>query len=519
MLDNALKEQVKSLFASLQHQYIFQVEVADNHSSKDELVGLLQDVASCSNHIELKINSGNGLKFSILQNNKLTGVTFRAVPNGHEFTTLLLAILNLEGIGKNLPDPAILNRIKAIDIDIEIKSYISLSCTNCPDVVQALNIMTFNNPRFQHYIIDGAINEDEANTLNIKAVPSVYVNGQLLHVGRSSLGELLEKIENMAGVQPVVVDTKPQSYDVIVVGAGPAGTSAAIYSARKGQRVAIVAQKIGGQVTETVAIENMISVPQTTGQQLAAQLKTHINDYSIDVFENRLVRLIDIVDGIKQVHTSLGEILEAPALIVATGASWRKLNVPGESDYIGSGVAFCTHCDGPFYKNKKVVVVGGGNSGLEAAIDLASIATEVIVLEYMDELKGDVILQNKLQSFSNVKVVTSAETLAVKGDGAKVTGLQFKHRHTGVVADLSIDGVFVQIGLKANSQVVANVVETNRMGEILVDAHCRTAQPGIYAAGDVSVVPYKQIVIAMGEGAKAALSAFEDRIKGVIGMN
>jgi len=516
MLEQALKDQVKTLFASLSNKYTFQVQVAENHASRQELIDLLEDVVSCSDNLSLTISSGNDLSFTILKNGQPSGVIFRAIPNGHEFTTLLLAVLNLDGIGKNLPDQAIIKRIQSLKGEVVVNSYISLSCTNCPDVVQALNIMAFHNSNIKHQIIDGAINQEEADRLKIQAVPSVYVNGKLLHVGRSSLGELLGKIEEATGTEVQVDIASAKAYDVIVVGGGPAGVSAAIYSARKGFSVAIIAEKIGGQVTETVAIENMISVPQTTGSQLSAQLKQHVNDYSIDVLENRLVKKVEIADGLKQVQTSMGEVITAPALIIATGASWRRLNVPGESDYIGSGVAFCTHCDGPFYKNRRVVVVGGGNSGLEAAIDLSSIATDVTVLEYLDELKGDQILQNKLKSLPNVKIITGAETVSVDGDGTKVNGLQFKHRASGKVEKLAVDGVFVQIGLKANSQVFTDIVETNRAGEIHVDAHCRTGKPGIYAAGDVSVVPYKQIVIAMGEGAKAALSAFEDKIKGML---
>jgi alkyl hydroperoxide reductase subunit F len=301
----------------------------------------------------------------------------------------------------------------------------------------------------------------------------------------------------------------------VVVGGGPAGISAAIYSSRKGLSVAIVADKVGGQLNETLAIENMISIPQTTGSQLTANLKHHLSDYPIDVLENRMIEKVELIDGVKHLQTTLGEVLQTPALIIATGASWRRLNVPGEAKYIGSGVAFCAHCDGPFYKNKRVAVIGGGNSGLEAAIDLSSLATEVTVLEFLDELKGDQILQEKLKTISNVRIITGAETLSIEGDGNKVTAIQFKNRSNGNVESISLDGVFVQIGLTANSKVFSNLVETNRTGEILVDAHCKTGKAGIYAAGDVTIVPYKQIVIAMGEGSKAALSAFEDKIKGL----
>jgi alkyl hydroperoxide reductase subunit F len=515
MLEQSIKDQVTNVFQGLTNKYTFQVQVADNHPKKSELIGLLEDVASCSNKVETQVNEGESLSFSILKNGEESNVKFRAIPNGHEFTTLLLAVLNMDGIGKNLPDETLTNRIKSITGKVALKSYISLTCTNCPEVVQALNIISFLNPNITHEIIDGAINQEEVDRLNIQAVPSVYANGESLHVGRSSLGELLGKIEKLAGSKFSASQTT-KNYDVVVVGGGPAGVSAAIYSARKGFKVAIIAEKVGGQVTETVAIENMISIPKTTGAQLATNLMAHLNDYPVDILENRMVENVELKNGSKHLTTSLGEKITTPALIIATGASWRKLGVPGEEDHIGTGVAFCTHCDGPFYKDKKVVVVGGGNSGLEAAIDLSSIANDVTVLEFMDTLKGDQVLQDKLADKPNVSIITNAQTMRVEGDGSKVSALQYKNRESGNIKSIDTDGVFVQIGLKANSDVFSNLIDTNRMGEIEIDAHCRTKIPGIYAAGDVSVVPYKQIVIAMGEGAKAALSAFEDSIKGVL---
>ena len=281
--------------------------------------------------------------------------------------------------------------------------------------------------------------------------------------------------------------------------------------------VAVIAERIGGQVKETVGIENLISVPQTTGQQLANDLLTHINDYPVDILEHRRVDKVELDGSAKLLTTSTGERFSAPALIVATGASWRKLNVPGEADYIGKGVVFCPHCDGPFYKGKHVAVVGGGNSGIEAAIDLAGICSKVTVLEFMDELKADQVLQEKAKSLPNVEVFLHSQSLEVLGNGDKVTGLRVKDRKADAERVIDLDGIFVQIGLAANSGVFRDVVETNKPGEIVIDAHCRTNVPGIYAAGDVSTVPYKQIIIAMGEGAKAALSAFEDRMRGSIG--
>ena len=515
MLEQAIKDQVSSLFSQLKNSYTFKVIAAENHPSKEELITLLEEVAACSNKVNVDFTTGKGLSFTLLQNNKPRNITFRAIPTGHEFTTLLLAVLNLDGIGKNLPDENLTQRIKSIKGKVELKSYISLSCTNCPDVVQALNIIALLNPNITHTIIDGAINQEEVERLNVQAVPTVLANDEQLHVGRSSLGELLSKLEAQTGTVYQATNTSKKAYDVVIAGGGPAGVSAAIYSARKGFSVALVAEKIGGQVTETVSIENMISMPKTTGKELSAQLMTHLNDYPIDLLENRLIEEASLVDGKKHLRTSLGETLVTPALIIATGASWRKLGVPGENEYIGSGVAFCTHCDGPFYKDKKVVVIGGGNSGLEAAIDLSAIASEVTVLEYMDTLKGDQVLQDKLKTLANVKIRTNVETLSVNGDGSKVTGIQIKDRDTKRVESITTDGVFVQIGLTANSKVFTDLVDTNPIGEIEIDAHCRTKKAGIYAAGDVSVVPYKQIVIAMGEGSKAALSAFEDQIKGL----
>lgn len=513
MLEQALKEQLKSIFGGLQSRFVFRVVADPAHAAKAELVELLNDVASCSDKIEVVVVDGASLSFSILKNDVESSFKFRAVPNGHEFTTLLMAILNMDGIGKNIPDDAVIQRIKSLKGEVRVKSYISLTCTNCPDVAQAINVMSIFNPNIQHEIIDGGINQQEVEKLNIQAVPAVFVNDELVHVGRAGLGDLLAKIEEKAGSDFEPASAEVKAYDAIVAGGGPAGVSAAIYLVRKGLSVALVADKVGGQVTETVGIENMISIPQTTGTQLVANLKSHLKEYPVEILENRKIEEVSLQDGMKVVKTSLGENLIAPALIIATGASWRRLGVAGENEYIGSGVAFCAHCDGPFYKGKKVAVVGGGNSGLEAAIDLSAIASDVTVLEYLHELKGDQILQDKIKNIPNIQVITGAETLAIEGDGAKVNALQYKLRESGETAQVNLDGVFVQIGLKANSQIFSNLVEVNKFGEIIIDSHCRTNVPGVYAAGDVSVVPYKQIVIAMGEGSKAALSAFEDKIK------
>ena len=516
MLDSAIKEQLKGLFAQLDAHYTFDIFVHPRHESRAELVDLLEEVASCSEKLSCRLQESEGLKFILLKEGEDTGITFRAVPGGHEFTSLLMAILNADGKGKNFPDEFITRRIRALRGPINLTTYLSLGCTNCPDVVQALNAMTTLNPSITHEMVDGALYQDEVDALKIQGVPSVFADGKLLHVGRGEFGELLAKLEAQYGIDETKVETEVKEYDVIVAGGGPAGVSAAIYSARKGLRVAIVAERVGGQVKETVGIENLISVPETTGSELADNLKTHLLRYPVDLLEQRKIEKVELAGKDKLVTTFVGEKFIAPALIIATGASWRKLNVPGENDYIGRGVAFCPHCDGPFYKGKQVAVVGGGNSGIEAAIDLAGICSKVTVFEFMDELKADNVLQERLKTLPNVEVFVSSQTTEVVGNGDKLTALRIKDRKTEEERLVELDGVFVQIGLSANSSAFREVVETNRPGEIVIDAHCRTNVTGIYAAGDVSTVPYKQIIISMGEGAKAALSAFDDRVRGVI---
>lgn len=516
MLDTALKEQVKQIFATLSADFVLDIHVADTHESREELIELLEDLASCSDKIQTRVNNGNGLEFHILKNGEKTGIKFRAVPNGHEFSTLLLAILNSDGKGKNFPDEFIANRVKSLKGKINIITYVSLTCTNCPDVAQAFNLMTVLNPNITHETVDGAINEEEVSRLKIQGVPAVFADGEFIHSGRADFGELLVKLEEKYGSEPVTSNGERKQYDVLVVGGGPAGSSAAIYSARKGLKVAVLAERIGGQVKETVGIENLISVPKTTGEQLAADLRNHMAEYPIDIFENRKVEKVELEGKQKVVSVQGGEVYAAPALIIATGASWRRLNVEGEGKYIGKGVAFCPHCDGPFYKDKHAAVVGGGNSGIEAAIDLAGICSKVTVFEFLPELKADKVLQEKLYSLPNVEVHLNSQTTEIVGDDEKVIGVKVKNRDTGAERIVDLHGIFVQIGLTANSSVFKEILQTNRMGEIEVDAHCRTSVEGIYAAGDVTTVPYKQIIISMGEGAKAALSAFDDRIRGIL---
>lgn len=517
MLDQGIKDQVKGVFQLLDGGYTFEVRYNPNRSDAQELIGFINDVADCSPLLSVtftEVADRDALEFSLLKEGVDTGVKFRGIPGGHEFTSLLLAVLNADGKGKNLPDSTIVRRIKGIQGKVTLQSFVSLSCTNCPDVVQTLNIFALLNPNITHEMVDGARFEDEVNSLHIQAVPTVYANGKVFHTGRGDLATLLRKMEDTfdclydESCEPTV-----REFDVVVVGGGPAGSSAAIYSARKGLKVAIVAERMGGQVKETVGIENLISVPYTTGEKLAADLQKHIGEYAIEVFDQRTIDRVDLQGNVKKVYAIGGEVFESPALIIATGASWRKLNVPGEAEYMGRGVAFCPHCDGPFYKGKDVAVIGGGNSGIEAAIDLAGICRKVTVVEFADTLKADEVLQKKVASLANVEVFTSSQTTEVIGNGSKMTALRVKDRTTGEEREIALDGVFVQIGLAANSASFAEHLDTNAMGEIKIDERCRTSVTGVYAAGDVSTVPYKQIVVAMGEGAKAALTAFDDRIR------
>lgn len=521
MLDNSILEQVKSLFADLKSDFTLKSSIDPTHEKAGELAAFLSDVSSCSDKLsveESKADNGE-LEFSIIKDGTGTGIKFRGIPGGHEFSSLLLAILNADGVGKNLPDDATRRRIASLRQPLALRTYVSLTCTNCPDVVQALNVVALTNPGVTHEVIDGALWQDETESLGIQGVPSVFAGDELIHVGRGDLTALLDRLEERFGTSATAEahgDTEHE-HDAVITGGGPAGVSAAIYLARKGLRVALVCQRVGGQMLDTVGIENFISVPETTGKTMAGNLKEHIGRYQIDLYENRNIESVELSGTEKRIHVKGGETFSTPAVIIATGAGWRRLGVPGESEYIGRGVAFCPHCDGPFYKGKRVAVIGGGNSGIEAAIDLAGICREVTVLEFADELRADTVLQEKAKSLPNVSIHTGMQTTEIHGDGKKVTAISVKDRNSGETRTIELEGVFVQIGLVANSGIFADELETTERKEIKVDRHCRTSLPGVYAAGDVTDVPYKQIIIAMGEGAKAALSAFDDRVRSVTG--
>ena len=511
MLDASVSAQLEQVFAKLPEPITI-VVAPTTHAARAELMELLGAIARASPMLSV-VERGDpdpGIRVHLERSDTILPVVFRGVPGGHELTSFVLAILHASGLGKR-PDEGVLDRVRALAGPAEIRTYVSLSCENCPDVVQALGLVALTHGEVRHTMIDGALVPDEVARLGIQGVPAVYVGDTLVHSGKATFSELVSKLEAALGAR-ALAPREARTYDVVVLGGGPAGASAAIYTARKGLKTAIVTENVGGQLRETLGIENMIGQKRTEGARLAADLEAHVGAYGVEVLAHR--KVVRVVQGEPKVlEIEGGERVLAGAVIVATGAKWRELGVPGEKEYLGRGVAFCPHCDGPFYAKRRIAVVGGGNSGVEAAIDLAGIAAHVTLFEYAESLKADDVLQKKLRALPNVEVVLSARTTEIRGDGAKVTALAFEDRGTGEARELALDGVFVQIGLSPNSAVVADVVRTNRYGEIEVDTKGRTSAPGIYAAGDVTTVPYKQIVIAMGEGAKVALSAFEDRMK------
>ncbi len=513
MLDDSIVQQLKSVYATLDRAIDLRVRPSD-HAQQGELVELLEGVAGTSDQVSVTVEGepSDVPRFAVLRDGEATGVAFTGIPGGHEFTSLVLAILHANGQGK-LPDEGLLDRIRRLQGPIRLRTFVSLSCENCPEVVQALNLMALFHDDFEHEMIDGSFLPDEVERLGLRGVPGVFVGDDLVSSGKTTLGALLGKLEDRFGSVPADAPTDLGDFDVVVVGGGPAGVSSAIYTARKGMKTLVISDRLGGQLQDTLGIENLISVPYTEGKKLSTDLHTHLQSVDVQLLDHRRVKRL-VPGPPAKLELDSGEVLTSRAVIVATGAKWRELGVTGEKEYLGHGVAFCPHCDGPLYKGKDIVVVGGGNSGVEAAIDLSGIVRSVTVLEFMPEAKADAILLNKLESIDNAHLITNAKTIEVVGDGSNVTGLRYEDRQTGEEKVLDVDGVFVQIGLVPNSQIVRDVVETNPWGEIVVDAKGRTNTAGIYAAGDVTTVPFKQIVVAMGEGAKAGLAVFEDQMLG-----
>ncbi len=503
ILDNEIKEQLAEYLKLMENDVLIKVSVAEDNVSQD-MMALVEEISSMSSKITYeKTALARTPSFSIHRVGEDTGVIFAGIPLGHEFTSLVLALLQVSG-RKPKEDDKIMDQIKNIQGEYHFETYVSLSCHNCPDVVQALNVMSVLNSGITHTMIDGAAYQDEVESKDVMAVPSIYLNGEFFGSGRMTLEEIVAKISSAPDKSEY--DNK-EPYDVLIIGGGPAGGSAAIYTARKGIRTGIVADRFGGQVQETLGIENFIGTQYIEGPKLAATLEEHVKNYDVDIMKLQRAKGITKKDLI-EVELENGAILKSKTVILSTGARWRNVGVPGEMEYKNKGVAYCPHCDGPLYKGKDVAVIGGGNSGIEAAIDLAGIVRHVTVLEYMPELKADQVLQQRLYSLPNVTVLKNVETKKITGED-KVNGITYKDRDTGIEGHVELQGVFVQIGLVPNTEWLGDTVERNRMGEIVIDGHNGTNIPGVFAAGDCTNSPYKQIVISMGSGANAALSAFD----------
>ncbi len=514
MLDANLKQQLQTYLGNLREPIQLVASLGDDAKS-GEMRDFLGEIAALSDKVSARFDGEDARKPSFLirrASNPSVATSFAGLPMGHEFTSLVLALLWAGGHPPKVPDEVIA-QIKALEGPLHFEVYFSLACQNCPDVVQATSLMAILNPNITATSIDGALFKAEVDERKVMAVPAVYLNGEPFANGRMSVEEILAKVDTGAAAKAAEKIKGKKPFDVLVVGGGPAGAAAAIYTARKGFNTGIAAERFGGQVLDTMGIENFISVPHTEGPRLAAQLEQHVGEYDIDVMNlQRAEKLIPASrkGGLHEVVLANGASLKARAVILSTGARWRNLGVPGEAEYKNKGVAYCPHCDGPLFKGKRVAVIGGGNSGVEAAIDLANIVAHVTLIEFDHQLRADQVLQDKLRSMDNVQILTSSQTIAIHGNGEKVNGLTYKDRESGSEHTVDLEGVFVQIGLVPNAEWLKDSgVELSARGEIVIDEKAATSLPGIFAAGDVTTVPYKQIVIAMGEGSKAALSAFD----------
>lgn len=516
MLDANLTQQLKGYLANIREPIELVASLGEDAKSR-ELAELLNEIAALSDKVTVARTGDDARKPSFLIRRTGTdiAVAFAGIPMGHEFTSLVLALLQVGGHPSKAAQELI-EQVRNLDGDFAFETYFSLSCQNCPDVVQALNLMAVLNPGITHVSIDGGLFPAEVEARKVMAVPSVFLNGEPFASGRMELEQIVAKIDTGAARRTAAKIAAKEPFEVLVVGGGPAGAAAAIYAARKGIRTGIAAERFGGQVLDTMSIENFISVSHTEGPKLAAHLEQHVKDYDVDIMNHqRAAKLVPARQegGLHEVVLESGASLHARTVILSTGARWRTMGVPGEEEYRNKGVTYCPHCDGPLFKGKRVAVIGGGNSGVEAAIDLAGLVAHVTLIEYDSQLRADAVLQRKLGSLPNVKVITSALTTAVEGDGSKLTSLTYKDRSHGTEHRIELEGIFVQIGLVPNTEWLKDSIALSNRGEIEIDARGETSQPGIFAAGDCTTVPYKQIVIAMGAGSTAALSAFDYMIR------
>lgn len=516
MLDDTLKTQLKAYLERVTQPFEIEASLSDSESSR-ELQQLLQDIAAMSDKITLKTDGNDARKpsFSLKRTGTAQSLRFAAIPLGHEFTSLVLALLWTGGHPPKV-EPDTIERIKGLDGDYAFEVYMSLSCHNCPDVVQALSLMSVLNPKVKSVIIDGALFQDEVNGREIMAVPAVWLNGAPFGSGRMTVEEIVAKLDSGAAAKDAEKLSAKQAFDVLIVGGGPAGAAAAVYAARKGIRTGIAAERFGGQVNDTMAIENYISVLETDGPKFATALEQHVKHYGVDTMNlQRATKLVPVSEpgGLIELQLENGGVLKSKTVILSTGARWRNVNVPGEQEYKNKGVAYCPHCDGPLFKGKRVAVIGGGNSGVEAAIDLAGIVSHVTLLEFGEQLRADAVLVKKLESLANVTIIKQAQTTEFTGAAGKLNGLNYTDRASGEAKRIELEGVFVQIGLVPNTEWLKGTVELSKFGEIIVNAKGETSVPGVFAAGDATTTPFKQIIIAAGEGAKAALAAFDHIIR------
>ena len=520
ILDASTAATLKNYLGNLRRP-IELVASLDDGARSAEMRGLVEEIAALSDEVTARTDGTDARKpsFAIRAvDDARAEVTFAGLPMGHEFTSLILALLHVGGHPPK-EEEELLESVRALEGEYRFETFFSLSCQNCPDVVQALNIMAALNPNVSHVAIDGALFQSEVEARKVMAVPMVFLNGEPLGQGRMDLAQIMARLDSGAVARAAEKIAAKDPFDVLVVGGGPAGAAAAIYAARKGIRTGVAAERFGGQVLDTLAIENFISVNHTEGPKLAAHLESHVKDYDVDVMN--LQKAVELIPangagrdgGLHEIRLESGASLKAKTVILSTGARWRQMGVPGEDEYRNRGVAYCPHCDGPLFKGKRTAVIGGGNSGVEAAIDLAGITAHVTLIEFDRELRADAVLQAKLRSLPNVTIVTSALTTEVLGDGEKVVGLRYRDRNSEEEHLVELEGIFVQIGLMPNTEWLDGAVALSTRGEIEVDARGATSVPGVFAAGDVTTVPYKQIVIAMGEGSKASLSAFDHLIR------
>jgi alkyl hydroperoxide reductase subunit F len=515
ILDAATTAQLKGLLVNLRRPIELVASLGDDAKSADTRA-LVEEIAVLSDKVTARFDGSDARlpSFAIRADENAARVTFAGLPLGHEFTSLILALLHVGGHPPK-EDADLLDQVRDLDGPLHFETFFSLSCQNCPDVVQALNILAALNPAASHVAIDGALFQGEVDARQIMAVPTVFLNGQPFGQGRMDLAQIVAKLDTGSVARAAEKIAAKEPFDVLVVGGGPAGAAAAIYAARKGIRTGVVSERFGGQVLDTMGIENFISVSHTEGPKLAAHLEQHVKDYDVDIMNLQKAVTLKPAngDGLATIELESGASVRAKTVILSTGARWRQMGVPGEENYRNKGVAYCPHCDGPLYKGKRVAVIGGGNSGVEAAIDLAGIVSHVTLIEYDSQLRADAVLQAKLRSLPNVTIVVSALSTEVLGDGTKVVGLVYRHRETGEDHTINLEGIFVQIGLVPNTEWLKGAIALSNRGEIEVDSRGETSLHGVFAAGDATTVPYKQIVIAMGEGSKAALSAFDYLIR------